>query len=195
MDQRIHYLKTNPTTSKILVASDHGGNIFKYNVISGRHFLRIEKNFPEDWKWEPNFTSDLVNMNFGNDFSQLNFANHASLVKLHKANYLSVTNKLTFAALDNGSLEIKPLENENNKRCYQSHDQSVTDIKSMSDSRYITCAEDGKIKLWRYTDTSDMIQIGEFSGHGPAITVLDVDRENVMAGDAAGNVFFFSIIN
>ena len=188
MNLRIHYLKSHPINSTIIVASDYGGHIMKMIKIGqvGRLVLRIEQTFSDDWKWGPNYTSGVLKFMSVDD---------SSVVKMHKASYLSKQNNLTVTTFDDGSLEIKPIENESYKRCYHLHEQAVTDIKSLSHSRYITCAEDGKIKLWRYTDTGDMIQIGEFSGLGPAIMVLNVVGETVMAGDAAGNVFFFTIIN
>ena len=102
-------------------------------------------------------------------------------------------------AIDNGAVFIKQSgEEKKEERCYHIHDQFVTDIKPLSDSRLVTCAEDGKIKLWKRfsveSDALELRQIGEFSGHGPAITCLEVDDDDKIAvGDSAGNIFFLTI--
>ena len=100
-------------------------------------------------------------------------------------------------AHDNGEVSIRQnINEEETERRYHVHDQFVTDIKPLNDSRFVTCSEDGKIKLWRLSAAEDykLNQIGEFFGFGPAITCLDVDAdENIVVGDAAGNLFFLQI--
>ena len=102
-------------------------------------------------------------------------------------------------AIDNGAVFIKQSGKEKKgERCYHIHDQFVTDIKPLSDSRLVTCSEDGKIKLWKNfaleSDALELRQIGEFSGYGPVITCLDVDDDDKIAvGDSAGNIFFLTI--
>ena len=112
-------------------------------------------------------------------------------------------------AIDNGAVFIKQSgkekkgekmngEEKKGERCYHIHDQFVTDIKPLSDSRLVTCSEDGKIKLWKNfaseSDALELRQIGEFSGYGPVITCLDVDDDDKIAvGDSAGNIFFLTI--
>ena len=116
--------------------------------------------------------------------------------RLFRRNYLLNHHLETrITAGENGSIEFD--DEEDGEARYQVHDQEVTEIKMTSQQELVTISLDGKVKVWSWeSDSNKIYQTGEFSGHGPGLTCLDIDHENnLVIGDAAGNVLSLTVIN
>ena len=117
-------------------------------------------------------------------------------LRLFRRNYLLNHHLETrITAGEDGSIEFD--DGEDGEARYQVHDQEVTEMKMTSRQELVTISLDGKVKVWSWeSDSNKIYQTGEFSGHGPGLTCLDIDHEdNLVIGDAAGNVLSLSVIN
>ena len=93
-----------------------------------------------------------------------------------------------------GRIQIMECDTQN-ELSWQAHDKIVTDVKQLNKNHFVTCSKDGKVKLWMIK-TDNMVQVGEVQGQGPGFSCLEVSEDGniLMAGDAGGGVFFFSIL-
>ena len=101
-------------------------------------------------------------------------------------------NKVAFniVAKDDGIMEIENCTPS--KVDYQKvHNKTVSGVGHIDKNKLVTCSQDGKIKAWRMEikESLQFGQIGEFTGHGPAFSAMEVVGKKLVAGDTAGNVF------
>ena len=137
----------------------------------------------------------ITDYNFGQNEEQDRGV--VSIIQTGLSSYELVVNgemTLGFTLTDDGHLV-----QDWSKRTYLLHDQAATDVKLLvlkGTVHLVTCSEDGKLKMWRLEkdEEDDLVQVGEFIGHGPALTCLNTWNEDIVVGDKAGNVLYLHCV-
>ena len=152
----------------------------------------------ENWDMEPNFKKFAYELNQQSNpilqdlFSRTTVDIEGLFIKLHKRAFALTeehdSKKIAFNIVikDDGRLEI------DDHTQHKVHNKAVSGVGIVEKNRIVTCGQDGKIKAWRITDNV-WDQVGEFTGHGPAFTAMELVGERLVVGDAAGNVFCLEI--
>jgi len=167
-----------------------------------RPMLMTKRSFcTEDWETEPNFLKLIEEMSKqGIVFDKSKGQNNQDCFqKLHKRAftllYDSETVSSTFTIKDNGVLKCEnhSLSTVNYQKL---HEKIISGYCVIDETRIVTCAEDGKIKAWEVKKDDKILfkQVGEFIGHGPAFSAIELVEKKLIAGDTAGNVFCLEIL-
>eukprot|EP00092_Neocalanus_flemingeri_P080292 GFUD01100134.1.p1 GENE.GFUD01100134.1~~GFUD01100134.1.p1 ORF type:complete len:2596 (+),score=710.97 GFUD01100134.1:181-7968(+) len=158
----------------------------------------------ENWEMAPNYQNLLEQNNQQINLalqellkkSQDNVQN--SFLKLHKRGLVVMMDSTNVAfhivMKDDGIIEIENCQ-DSSKDCRKIHDKVVTGMGFFAEDKLVTCSQDGKLKAWSLgnKDSLQFDQIGEFAGHGPAFSAMEVVGEKVVVGDTAGNVFCLAV--
>ena len=154
----------------------------------------------ENWETNPDYQKLLEenNQKITPIFQEMYKKTHANLhdffLKLHKRGFAVMLNSTNIAinivVKDEGIIEVENCP-DSSTDYRKIHDKVVTGMDFFAADKVVTCGQDGKIKAWSLGNKRSLQfdQIGEFTGHGPAFSAMEVVGERVIVGDMAGNVF------